>query len=252
MKRGAHAIRGRNIWLVGASSGIGAALAEQLVERGARVAISARRHDRLEAVSSGRMVVVPADVTDRDTIDSATERVREALGDIDMVIFNAGFWQQTDAIAWDRDLFARHVEINLLGLNNLIGAVLPRMIETGRGHIVSVASVAGYRGLAGAEAYGSTKAAQINMLEALRNSLARRGISVTTVCPGFVRTDLTAMNAFPMPFIIGPDEAAASICNGLERGQMEIVFPLRMAILMKLARLVPIRLWAATTRTRTK
>ena len=162
-----------------------------------------------------------------------------------MVVYNAGFWEQMDAAAWDRDLFARHVEINLLGLNNCIGAVLPEMMHAGRGQLVSVASVAGYRGLAGAEAYGATKAAQINMLEALRGAVASHGISVTTVCPGFVRTDLTAKNTFPMPFMIDADAAARSICNGLERGQMEIVFPLPMAVLMKVARLLPVRVWAA-------
>src|SRR5205823_2647433 len=101
------------------------------------------------------------------------------------------------------------------------------------------------RGLAGAEAYGATKAAQINLLESLRIHLARTGVQVTTVCPGFVRTDLTARNPFPMPFIIEADQAARSICDGLERERTEIVFPPRMALLMKAARLVPARAWTA-------
>ena len=243
-----HRLAGRNIWIVGASSGIGAALAVELVGRGARVAISARREDALDSVAAGRMTVVPVDVTDRSALDAAAAAVRDELGEIDMVVFNAGFWEQMNAAAWDRDLFARHVEINLLGLNNCIGAVLPEMLRAGRGRLVSVASVAGYRGITGAEAYGATKAAQINMLEALRGGVAGHGISVTTVCPGFVRTDLTAKNAFPMPFMIDADAAARSICNGLERGQMEIVFPLPMAVLMKIARLLPVRLWAAAMR----
>ncbi len=243
-----HRLAGRNIWIVGASSGIGAALAIELVGRGAHVAISARRADALDSVAAGRMTVVPVDVTDRSALDAAAAAVRDELGEIDMVVFNAGFWEQMNAAAWDRDLFARHVEINLLGLNNCIGAVLPEMLRAGRGRLVSVASVAGYRGITGAEAYGATKAAQINMLEALRGGVAGHGISVTTVCPGFVRTDLTAKNAFPMPFMIDADAAARSICNGLERGQMEIVFPLPMAVLMKIARLLPVRLWAAAMR----
>ena len=243
-----HRLAGRNIWIVGASSGIGAALAVELVGRGARVAISARRADALDSVAAGRMTVVPVDVTDRSALDAAAAAVRDELGEIDMVVFNAGFWEQMNAAAWDRDLFARHVEINLLGLNNCIGAVLPEMLRAGRGRLVSVASVAGYRGITGAEAYGATKAAQINMLEALRGGVAGHGISVTTVCPGFVRTDLTAKNTFPMPFMIDADAAARSICNGLERGQMEIVFPLPMAVLMKIARLLPVRLWAAAMR----
>lgn len=247
MKLDKHRIAGRAIWVIGASSGIGAALAEELVARGARVAISARRLDRLEAVSSGRMLVAEADVSDRESLDAAAARICDELGGIDTVIFNAGFWQQMDVTAWDRDLFERHVEINLLGLNNCLGAVLPPMLQAGHGRIVSVASVAGYRGFAGAEAYGATKAAQINMLESLRAAVAERGVEVTTVCPGFVRTELTAGNKFSMPFMIEAEQAATSICDGLERGQMEIVFPLPMAVAMKVARLLPVRLWAAVS-----
>ena len=130
-------------------------------------------------------------------------------------------------------------------MSNAIAAVLPAMLRRRSGTIAGVASVAGYRGLAGAEAYGATKAAQINLLESLRIHLARTGVQVTTVCPGFVRTDLTAGNPFPMPFIIDADQAARSICDGLERERTEIVFPARMALLMKAARLVPARAWTA-------
>jgi short-subunit dehydrogenase len=130
-------------------------------------------------------------------------------------------------------------------MSNSIAAVLPSMLLRRSGTIAGIASVAGYRGLAGAEAYGATKAAQINLLESLRVHLARAGVQVTTVCPGFVRTDLTAGNRFPMPFIIEADQAARSICDGLERERAEVVFPARMALLMKAARLVPTRSWTA-------
>ena len=161
------------------------------------------------------------------------------------MVWCAGFWSQFDAADWDADVFARHVEVNLLGLNNLLAATVPPMAQAGHGHIVGIASVAGYRGLAGAEAYGATKAAQINLLESLRASLARRGVRVTTVCPGFVRTEMTAANSFPMPFLVDPEDAARAIADGLERRRTEIVFPLPMAVLMKAARLVPVRAWAA-------
>jgi short-subunit dehydrogenase len=225
-------------------------VARELVDRGARVAISARRTDRLAEVAAGRMTVVEADVTDWSSLDAAARRVRRELGETDLVVHCAGFWEQMDAASWDREVFARHVEVNLLGLNNLLGTVLPRMVERGQGQIVGVASVAGYRGLAGAEAYGATKAAQINLLEALRAALRRRGVTVTTVCPGFVRTQLTAGNRFPMPFMVEPERAARSICDGLERGRMEIVFPLPMAVLMKTARLLPVRVWTLLMRRR--
>ena len=241
----ASSLAGNRVWLVGASSGIGAALATELARRGARVAITARRRDRLEEVAAGRMTVVPADATDPAAITDAAQQVTETLGGLDMVIWCAGYWKQFDSAAWDAAEFARHVEVNLLGLNRVLAAVVPGMVERGRGHVVGIASVAGFRGLPGAEAYGATKAAQLNLLEAMRVSLRRRGVRVTSVAPGFVRTEMTEVNSFPMPFIIETDAAARAIADGLERGRLEIVFPLPMAIAMKVARLVPIRLWAA-------
>jgi short-subunit dehydrogenase len=235
---------GRRVWVVGASSGIGAQLARELDRRGARVAVTARRRDQLEEVAAGRMVIAPADVTGGRALAAAAEGVSGALGGLDMVVWCAGYWKQSDAAHWDAAEFARHVEVNLLGLNALLAAVLPGMVARGRGHVVGVASVAGFRGLPGAEAYGATKAAQLNLLESLRVSLRSRGVRVTTVAPGFVRTEMTAVNSFPMPFIIDADRAARIIADGLERGRTEIVFPLRMAVLMKAARLVPVGLWA--------
>jgi short-subunit dehydrogenase len=122
--------------------------------------------------------------------------------------------------------------------------VLPAMLARRSGVIAGVASVAGYRGLPGAEAYGATKAAQINLLEALRAHTRRSGVQITTVCPGFVRTEMTDTNDFPMPFMVEPDEAARAICDGLEKERLEIVFPAQMALLMKAARYVPVRLWS--------
>lgn len=233
-------------WIVGASSGIGAALAQELVRRGVRVTISARNADDLREVAGDDMEILPLDATDRDAVRAAAEQ----LGDVDAVIWCAGYWQQFDAAAWDADVFQRHIEVNLLGLNNVLAAVIPRMVANRRGQIVGVASVAGYRGLPGAEAYGATKAAQINLLEGLRGALKRHGVKVTTVCPGFVRTPMTETNDFPMPFLIDADEAATAICDGLQKGRAEIVFPLPMAITMKLARFVPVRAWTAFTKQR--
>lgn len=244
MRRERHPLAGQRVWLVGASSGIGAELARELVRRGARVAVTARRRERLEEVSGGLMKVVPADVTDADGMRAAAATARHELDGLDVVVWCAGYWKQSDATRWDADEFARHVEVNLLGLNTVLGAVLPEMVRRRAGHVVGVASVAGYRGLPGSEAYGATKAAQISLLESLRASLRRRGVRVTTVSPGFVRTEMTATNTFPMPFIVDADVAARAIADGLERGRAEIVFPLRMAVVMKLARLVPVGLWA--------
>ncbi|HWV27273.1 MAG TPA: SDR family NAD(P)-dependent oxidoreductase [Aeromicrobium sp.] len=241
------AIEGQRVWLVGASSGIGAELARELLRRGAHVAISARDVARLNVVSGGQMTVVPVDAVNREAVASAYEQVTDALGGVDAVVWCAGFWKQFDAARWDADIFAQHIDVNLLGLNNVLAATLPEMVRRGSGHVVGIASVAGYRGLAGAEAYGATKAAQINLLESLRAAVKRHGVRVTTVCPGFVRTEMTAANEFSMPFLIDPDQAARAIADGWEQQRTEIVFPWQMAVLMKIARLLPVRLWAALT-----
>ena len=238
-------LNGKVAWVVGGSSGIGAAVARELVRRGATVAISARRKEQLHDVVGGDMLVLPADVTDAAAVAAAAARVRQELGPIDIAVLSAGYWKPMDPADWDTGVFDQHLRVNLTGMSNSIAAVLPGMLRRHHGVIAGIASVAGYRGLAGAEAYGATKAAQINLLESLRVHLARTGVHVTTICPGFVRTDLTAGNAFPMPFIIDAGQAARSICDGLERERTEIAFPAPMALLMKTARLVPARVWTA-------
>jgi len=238
-------LSGTVAWIIGGSSGIGAAVARELQSRGARVAISARRQDQLDEVSAGTMLTVAADVTDAASLAAAASRIREELGPIDLAVLSAGYWKQMTARDWDTEVFNRHVEVNLVGMSNSIAAVLPEMLARHAGVIAGISSVAGYRGLTGSEAYGATKAGQINLLESLRIHVARDGVRVITVCPGFVRTDLTESNSFPMPFIIDADTAGRAICDGLERERTEIVFPVRMAVLMKAARLVPVGLWSA-------
>ena len=185
-------LNGKVAWVVGASSGIGAAVARELARRGGTVAISARRDEQLQEVSGGHMLVVPLDVTDAASVAAAAARVHEELGPIDLAVLSAGYWKQMDPQDWDTEVFDQHIRVNLAGMSNAIAAVLPGMLRRHHGVIAGIASVAGYRGLAGSEAYGATKAAQINLLESLRVHVARTGVHVTTICPGFVRTDLTA------------------------------------------------------------
>jgi len=236
---------GAVVWITGASSGIGEALARELTGRGARVAITARRGDRLDEIAGDRMLAVPADVTDLGAMRAAAARVEQEFGPIDLAVLNAGTWKQMDVTAWDTELFRRHVETNLMGMVHGIDAVLPGMRRRRGGVIAGVSSVAGYRGWPSSEAYGSTKAAEINLLESLRIDLLPLDIKVLTVCPGFVRSDLTAENTFRMPFLIDPPDAAARIADGIAREKAEIVFPLPMMMLMKATRLVPVRPWTA-------
>ncbi|MCZ2822907.1 MULTISPECIES: SDR family NAD(P)-dependent oxidoreductase [unclassified Modestobacter] len=181
-------ISGARIWVTGASTGIGAALATELADRGARVAISARNAEQLAEVAGSRMVVVPVDVTDRAATVAAGERVREALGGLDVAVLNAGTWSSFHVEPWDSQLFADHLQVNVMGAVHTMEAVVPQMLAAGRGRVVGVASVAGYRGLPRSEAYNAGKAALINLLEGLRGSLAPRGVVVQIVNPGFVTT----------------------------------------------------------------
>ena len=165
-------LNGKITWVVGASSGIGAALARELQSRGAKVAISARREDELTEVAAGTMLAVAADVTDAESLMAAASHIRDELGPIDLIVLSAAYWKQMSASDWDTEIFNRHVQVNLVGMSNAIAAVLPQMLARRSGVIAGIASVAGYRGLAGSEAYGATKAAQINLLEALRIHVA--------------------------------------------------------------------------------
>ena len=196
---------GARVWVTGASSGIGAALVRELAGRGCRVAASARRAEKLDELAAGapgEVMAVPADVTDRDAMMAAAEAVRERFGAIDLVVLNAAYWGQFTVESWDTDVIRRHFDTNVIGMAHGVEAVLADMRRRRSGAIAGMASLAGYRGLPRSEAYGATKAAEINMLESLRIDLRPLGISVHTVCPGFVRTDLTAKNTFPMPFML--------------------------------------------------
>lgn len=233
----------RTAWVIGASSGIGAEVARELASRGCRVAISARSEEALRTVAEDRMQVVPVDISKTDSVNAAAATVREAFGGFDLVIVVAGYWQQMSGRAFDFDVFAAHNDVNTLGLARCAAAVLPPMLAQARGGFVGVSSVAGYRGMPGSSGYGPSKAAQLNLLESLRCDLRGTGVTVQTVAPGFVRTPMTDVNTFNMPFIINADEAARYIVDGIERGKAEIVFPPKMMIAMKLARLVPQQLW---------
>jgi short-subunit dehydrogenase len=240
-------IAGARVWVVGASAGIGAALARELADRGARVAVSARSEEGLRAVAGDRMAVVPVDVTDRDAVLAAGDRVRAELGGLDVAVLNVGTWSRFRVEQWDSAAFADTLQVNLMGAVHALEAVVPRMLAEGRGRIVGMASVAGYRGVPGSEAYGASKAALLNLLEALRGSLAPRGVVVQTLAPGFVRTRLTDRNRFPMPWRIEADDAARRIADGIAREKAEVVFPRPMLVTMKTARLVPVRAWTTLT-----
>ena len=219
----------------------------ELARRGWSVGASARRAELLETLAAefpGRVLAAPLDVTDREATLAAAERVQERFGPIDLAVLNAAYWGRFSAAAWDSNVLRRHFDTNVLGMAYGIEAVLAGMRRRRSGTIAGVASVAGYRGLPDSEGYGASKAAEIHLLESLRLDLRPLGLRVITVCPGFVRTDLTAKNEFRMPWMIEADDAARRILDGIDRGKPEIVFPLPMMLTMKAVRLIPVRAYA--------
>ncbi len=243
---------GRRVWVIGASTGIGEALALQLIERGARVAVSARGGDALRAMASrapeGRVRALPLDVTDSAEVAGACADLLAAWKGIDLVLLVAGTYRS--ARAWDIDLGAarRMLDTNVLGPLNVLSAVVGPLLAQGNGGIALVSSVAGYRGLPRSLTYGATKAALINLAETLYLDLHAKGLDVYVVNPGFVRTPLTTQNEFRMPAIISASEAATQTLLGMERGEFEIHYPKRFTRIMKFLRILPYGIYFALVR----
>ena len=232
---------GRSAWIVGASSGIGRATAARLHAAGARVVVSARSADALDAFVAdhpGSEAVV-LDVTDLAAVHTAATGIAARHGRIDLTLYSAGTYRAMRAAQFDLALARQHLEINYLGALHLLDAVLPLLLAQRSGHLSLVGSVAGYRGLPQSLAYGPTKAALINLAETLYLDLRPLGIGVSLVSPGFVETPLTAQNAFRMPALISPETAAAEILRGWERGDFEIHFPKRFTRWLKGLRHLP-------------
>ncbi|CDK99993.1 putative metabolite dehydrogenase, NAD-binding [Magnetospirillum gryphiswaldense MSR-1 v2] len=230
------------VWITGAGSGIGAALAQRLAATGNDVVASGRRPQPLAALAAsypGRIRPMPVDVTDRD----AVARTVKAMGAVDMAVLCAGDHRPTPAQAFDAETVRHLLEVNLMGTVHCLEALLPAMLERRRGHLVLVASVAGYRGLPTAAGYSASKAAVIALAESLRLDLAGSGVRVTLVNPGFVDTPLTRRNSFAMPDIISPATAADHVLRGLDGNGFEIAFPRRFALAMKLLRILPDRVY---------
>ena len=241
----------RRAWVTGAGSGIGRALVQRLAADGWQVAASARTEEDLATLAAGvpgRIEAFPLDVTDKVATMDAAAAIEAQLGPLDLVVLNAGTYRPVTATSFSIDAWREMVEVNLLGAVNCLAAIMPGMIARRSGHIAVVSSLTGYVGLPSASAYGATKAALINMCEALHPELEAEGVRLSLINPGFVDTPLTRRNDFPMPFLISSDEAVERIMRGLKSGRFEIAFPTRMSLAIRLLALLPHRLRLAVTR----
>ena len=254
--------RGQRVWIIGASTGIGAALLAPLFGAGAKVAMSARRaaplheaadqawqqvrgddRDSQAALATAGHLLLTVDVTQRDDLARAHGQIMAAWGGIDLVLWVAGTYHPMRADQYDHDQALAIINTNLIGVLNGLSVILPSLIAQKRGGIAIVSSVAGYSGLPKALIYGPSKAALINLCESLYLDLHPLGIGVTMINPGFVATPLTAGNEFHMPALISANEAARAIIHGLERGRFEIHFPQRFSRWLKLLRILPYPLY---------
>lgn len=231
--------QGKRVWLIGASSGIGAALTSELSLRGARLAISARNAQKLQRNALTGALPVPCDVTDTASLTEARKTVLAALGGIDLVVYLAGDYVPMRADNFDLAVAERVIKVNFTAAMQVTAAVLPDL-QPGGG-IAFVASVAGYRGLPKALCYGPGKAALIHFAEVLHLDLAPKGIGVWVINPGFVATPLTAQNDFAMPALQTPEQAAKATVDGFKSGNFEIHYPKRFTRLMKFLAILPYR-----------
>jgi short-subunit dehydrogenase len=235
------------IWIIGASTGIGAATARSLMAAGATVALSARNAAQLGDVAAGnrRALLEPLDFTDSAQVAAAWKRILDTWGAVDLVLVVAGTHAEMRAWELTQAKATALLGTNLHGVVDTCAVVIPALVATGAGAIGIVGSVAGYGGLPKALIYGASKAAIINFAETLYLDLRPRGIGVYLISPGFVKTPLTDNNDFKMPALISAEEAASEIVAGLRRGAFEIHFPKRFSYAMKFLRLLPYRWYFA-------
>lgn len=235
---------GKRVWIVGASSGIGAALASELLAAGARVAVSARRREALDQIVAGHRngVAVPLDATESDAWAPAFSNVLTSLGGLDLVVLGAARYDPVHAWNFDVAQAEASFDLNVLSIYRALALVTPHFLAQGHGGIALIGSIAAYTGLPKAMIYGPTKAALRNLAEALYFELAPKGLSVYLISPGFVATPMTAVNDFPMPGLLTPPQAARCIVDGLARGKFEIRFPRGFAGAVKWLSRLPYRL----------
>lgn len=235
----------QRIWLTGATSGIGEAVAKKLIAEGHHVVVSARKQAALDALCEGHPNAYPLtlDVSDRKAVLAAGQQIGEQLGALDLALFNAGTCEYLDAQQFDMDLVERVFTPNLFGTLYGVEAALPLLRAARKegkpARLAATSSASAYLPLPRAEAYGASKAAVSYFLESLRLDLDQEGIDVSLIHPGFVKTPLTERNDFPMPMQVSAEAAAEAIINGLVKGHLDIHFPRRFTYLVKFLGILP-------------
>ena len=250
----------KSVVITGAAGGIGSELASQLAANGCRVGLISRREERLRELceqiveNGGEAVYAVADIENRSDVVTAIEAIRGQFGRVDMLIANAGIGDPDVIEPFEAEKFERLMRVNWFGLVYSIEAVLPEMLDRGDGYLVAVSSLRAYRGLPGFAGYGASKAAVNKLMEGLRVELSDRGIDVTTLCPGFVKTAMTEGKDFPKPWMMQPNDAARRMISAIRRRRKVHNFPWQLNVMTRLGQVMPdwvIRRMAPRDRTST-
>ena len=235
----------KKIWITGASSGIGKAVAEKFAAEGWKVAVSARRKELLQDMAKDQNISsFPLDVTDRSQINSVFQNILKEFGNIDVWLFSSGTYEPKDEQNIDPDKIKNVINVNFLGVIDCVKTVEEYFKNKKTGHISIVSSIAGYRGLPNSSGYGPSKAALTNFCESIYFDFKKFGVRVSVISPGFIKTPLTDKNEFPMPFLKTVDYAANQIFNGLVKSNaFEIHFPKGLTLTLKFLRILPYKLY---------
>lgn len=230
--------QGKRYWLVGASDGLGAALAQRLSRAGAEVVLSARSADKLHALAEslpGKAEVVTLDVSDDDSVAEAAK----AVGQVDGVVYLAGVYWPFGAKDWNAEQATAMADVNFTGLMRVMGQVVPDMVARDAGHIVITSSLTGFRGLPGSIGYTASKAATMSLAECMYADLRKTGVKVQVINPGFIKTQLTEKNDFKMPFIMEPEDAAREVFEHMNTDKFKKSFPFVFSLVFRGSQFLP-------------
>ena len=234
-----------NTLIIGGTFGIGYELSKIYLKKSKNLIILGRNDEKLNEISKEfsnsqtNVITKKLDVTSIEQCKQTLTSIIDELGSLDLIIYSSGFYKPNNTFDVDLDLYRKTIEVNFMGLINVMSVILPFLKKQQKGHIAMISSLAGFFGLPNSSGYGPSKAAMMNYSESIYNDCKKNNIHVSIINPGFIKTRLTEQNKFKMPFLMSAEEAAKIIYNGLEKKKYDITFPFMMSLIFKTLRILP-------------